>query len=50
MSAMGLTGTDDLTCLIKKFSSPEMDYSESWEMELSIFIQKHPELSHSVTI
>jgi hypothetical protein len=50
MSAMGLTGTDDFTYLIKKFSKFELDYGESWEMELSTFIQKHPELSYSVTI
>jgi hypothetical protein len=47
---MCLTGTDDFTYLLKKISSSEMDYSESWEFELSTFIQKHPELHPSITI
>ncbi|MDD1678168.1 MAG: hypothetical protein LUO93_03160 [Methanomicrobiales archaeon] len=47
---MRLTGTDDIGYLMKKISSSELDYGESWETELSIFIQKHPELSHSITL
>jgi hypothetical protein len=50
MSAMGLTGTDNCRYLIKKLSASDIDLGESWEKELSIFIQKHPELHHTITI
>ncbi len=50
MSAMGLTETDDFTNLIKKMGAPGMDHKESWEFELSSFIQKHPELRPSLNI
>ncbi len=50
MSAMGLTQTDDGTSLLKKISSPELEKEQSWEVELSAFIHKHPELNPSITI
>jgi hypothetical protein len=50
MSAMGLTQTDDGISLLKKISSPELEKDESWEFELSVFIQKHPELNPSINI
>jgi hypothetical protein len=50
MSAMGLTGTDDFSSLLKTIPCPDIESGESWEVELSMFILKHPELSHSVTI
>jgi hypothetical protein len=50
MSAMGLTQTDEFSSLLKTIPSPDMECGESWEVELSMFILKHPELSQSVTI
>ncbi len=49
-SAMGLTGTDEFSYLVKRISSPEIEMNESWEVELSSFLQKHPELRPSITI